>query len=152
MSLLKALKTSYLRLESAVNTWNRDLLSDVSLLRMEGCFTDTQLVAVGQGGPSAPILAHSLVLAAVSPVLATLLLSSCDCTIIFPGVERQQLEETITRLYEGKLHEDDMHIMRSFGLMDHNNSYTDEKVDDTCDIQNQEDIECDNFGNIEPDF
>ena len=72
MSLLSALKSSLSRLRSGVDTWNRDLLSDISVLRVVGCATDTKLVALGQKGPETPTLAHSLVLAAVSPVLATM--------------------------------------------------------------------------------
>ena len=104
MSLLTALKSSLNRLESAVHMWNRDLLSDISVLRLEGCATDLQLVAMGQDGPSAPLLAHSLVLVAASPVLATLLSSGYltqGATIIFSGVERQQLEVALEDIYQG---------------------------------------------------
>ena len=79
MSLLEELRQSYLLVEGAGRAWSSSLLPSLLRLRTEGLTTDTHLVTVGDQGPcNAPLLAHSLVLAAASPTLARILATSSD--------------------------------------------------------------------------
>ena len=93
-------------LEGAERAWSSSLLPSLLRLRTEGLTTDTHLVTVGDQGPcNAPLLAHSLVLAAASPTLAQILATSSDneeITLILPGVEREEMEEVLEDIYLGK--------------------------------------------------
>ena len=82
MSLLKALRESCQKIETATTSWNQNLFSDLAKLREEGIATDVEVVVVDKKGlvSPAPILAHSLVLAAISPALASILASSGDAS------------------------------------------------------------------------
>ena len=64
-------------IEGVMSSRSRNLMADLTLLRKEGLTTDTRVVVAGNN--AAPILAHSLVLAAASPVLASILASSGEC-------------------------------------------------------------------------
>ena len=82
------------------------MLPSLHRLRTEGLTTDTCLVTVGEQGPGgAPLLAHSLVLAAASPTLAPILASLSDneeITLILPGLEREEMEEVLEDIYLGR--------------------------------------------------
>ena len=106
MSLLNELRQSYLLVEGAGRAWSSTLLPSLHRLRTEGLTTDTCLVTVGEQGPGgAPLLAHSLVLAAASPTLAPILASLSDneeITLILPGLEREEMEEVLEDIYLGR--------------------------------------------------
>ena len=95
MTLLNE-KGNISRLAGPGLTWRSNLLPSLLSLQTSGLATDLQLVTVGQQGDfQEPLLAHSLVLAAASPTLATILATSRDTgqvTLIMPGLERQELE------------------------------------------------------------
>ena len=119
-SLLKALQASCQKIEKAVTSWNQNLLADLASLREEGLSTDTELVVFDKNGvASTPILVHSLVLAAVSPALASILSSSGDAfegfTLVLPGEDRADVENAIIDLYLGK--EGGVAFLQSFGLI-----------------------------------
>ena len=81
--------------EVAGQVWRSSLLPSLLRLQSKGLATDTFLVVVGeQGSCQDPLLAHSLVLAAASPVLASILATSRDSeiTLILAGVEREEME------------------------------------------------------------
>ena len=120
MSLLKALQASCQKIEKAVTSWNQNLLADLASLREEGLSTDTELVVFNKKGfASEPILVHSLVLAAVSPSLASILASSSDAsegfTLVLPGAERVDVENAIRDLYLGK--QGGVAFLQSWGLV-----------------------------------
>ena len=107
MSLLKALQASCQKIEKAATSWNQNLLADLASLREEGLSTDTELVVFDKNGfASTPILVHSLVLAAASPALASILASAGDSsegfTLVLPGEKRVDVENAIRELYLGK--------------------------------------------------
>ena len=119
-SLLKALQASCQKIEKAVTSWNQNFLADLASLREEGLSTDTELVVFDKNGvASTPILVHSLVLAAVSPALASILSSSGDAfegfTLVLPGEDRTDVENAIIDLYLGK--EGGVAFLQSFGLI-----------------------------------
>ena len=106
-------------LEGVMSSRSRNLMADLTLLRKEGLTTDTRVVVVdNKKGSAAPILAHSLVLAAASPVLASILASSGDTsegfTIILPGMEWERVEKEMDRMYKGNLHLD---LLTHLGLL-----------------------------------
>ena len=74
MSLLKALRESCQKIETATTSWNQNLFSNLIKLREEGIATDVEVVVVDKKGlvSPPPILAHSLVLAAISPLFSHL--------------------------------------------------------------------------------
>ena len=120
MSLLKALQASCEKIEKASKSWNKNLLADLASLREEGLSTDTELVVFDKNGfASTPILVHSLVLAAVSPLLAKTLASSGDAsegfTLVLPGEERLDVENAIRDLYLGK--QGGIAFLQSWGLL-----------------------------------
>ena len=94
-------------LEGVMSSRSRNLMADLALLRKEGLATDTRVVVVNNKGSAGPIFVHSLVLAAASPVLSTILESSGDAsegfTIILPGVEKELVEAELDRMYKGDL-------------------------------------------------
>ena len=106
MSLLQQLQANVSRLESAGQTWRSSLLPSLLSLQTCGLATDLHLVTVGHGGVlQEPLLAHSLVLAAASPTLATILATSRDTgqiTVIMPGLERQEMEGVLEDIYLGR--------------------------------------------------
>ena len=95
----------HIRVES--NHRDRSLLSDMANLRREGLATDTRVVAMEEKEEKTaePILAHSLVLAAASSSLASILASSGDSsegfTILLVGVGRLKAEAAIRDIYLG---------------------------------------------------
>ena len=93
-------------LEGAEQEWRSSLLPSLLSLWTEGLTTDTRLVSVGeQGTCGPPLLVHSLILAAASPALASILATSSDneeITLILPGLERQELEGVLEDIYLGK--------------------------------------------------
>ena len=91
--------------EDAGWAWSSSLLPSLYRLQTEGLTTDLLLVTVGEQGPcKTPLLAHSLVLAAASPVLAGILATSRDkeITLILAGVEREQVEGVLEDIYLGR--------------------------------------------------
>ena len=80
-------------------------MSDMANLRREGLATDTKVVAMEEEKTAEPILAHSLVLAAASSSLASILASSGDSsegfTIVLVGVGRLKAEDAIRDIYLG---------------------------------------------------
>ena len=106
MSLLKQLKDNVSRIESAGQIWSSSLLPSFLSLQTSGLTTDTCLVTVGeQGQCTVPLLAHSLVLAANSPLLASILATSSDSeniTLILCGVEREEMEGVLKDIYLGR--------------------------------------------------
>ena len=121
MSLLKALRESCQKIETATTSWNQNLFSNLIKLREEGIATDVEVVVVDKKGlvSPAPILAHSLVLAAISPALASILASSGDAsegfTLIFPGGDRRVVEDAIKDLYSGQ--KGGIAFLQSWGLL-----------------------------------
>ena len=122
MSLLKALQASCKKIEKATTSWNENLLADLASLREEGLSTDTKLVVFDKNGKidsTNPILVHSLILAAASPVLASILASTGDAsegfTLVLPGEERIDVENAVKDLYLGK--EGGIAFLRSWGLV-----------------------------------
>jgi len=117
MSLIKDLKSSLSRIEAAELTWKGSLLKELMTLRKEGVTTDTRVMVVGEEG-STTLLAHSLVLAAASPTLATIL-SSCsqeeDFTLVLPGGDANMVEQAINSIYQGK--ESALGFLREWGLL-----------------------------------
>ena len=87
-------------------TWSSNLLPSLLSLQNSGLATDLHLVTVGQQGDlQEPLLAHSLVLAAASPTLATLLATSRETgqvTLIMPGVEREEMVGVLEDIYLGR--------------------------------------------------
>ena len=106
MSLLQQLQANVSRLESAGQTWRSSLLPSLLSLQTCGLATDLHLVTVGHGGVlQEPLLAHSLVLAAASPTLATLLATSRvqeELTLLLPGLEREEMEGVLKDIYLGR--------------------------------------------------
>ena len=91
--------------EAAGQSWRSELLPSLLSLQSKGLATDTLLVVVGeQGLCQEPLLAHTLVLAAASPVLANILATSRDpqVTIILAGVEREEMEVVLEDIYLGR--------------------------------------------------
>ena len=121
MSLLKALRESCQKIETATTSWNQNLFSNLAKLREEGIATDVEVVVFDKKGlvSPAPILAHSLVLAAISPALASILASSGDAsegfTLIFPGGDRGVVEDAIKDLYSGQ--KGGIAFLQSWGLL-----------------------------------
>ena len=112
-------------------------------LQSQGLATDTLMVPVGeQGVCQEPLLAHSLVLAAASPVLASLLATSRDpqVILILAGVEREEVEVVLEDLYMGR---DKARVfLQKWGLWEEDDSnsgdYTDteeSKVEITTDLR-----------------
>ena len=94
-----------LPLEVARQSWCSSLLPSLLRLQASGLATSTLLVVVGdQGQVQAPLLAHTLVLAAASPILASILASSRDSeiTLILAGVEREEMEGVLEDIYLGR--------------------------------------------------
>ena len=121
MSLLKALRESCQKIETATTSWNQNLSSNLAKLREEGIATDVEVVVVDKKGlvSPPPILAHSLVLAAISPALASILASSGDAsegfTLILPGEDRWVVEDAIKDLYSGQ--KGGRAFLQSWGLL-----------------------------------
>ena len=91
--------------EVASQLWRLSQLPSLLRLQIQGLTTNTLLVVVGEQGPcQEPILAHSLVLAAASPALASILATSRDSeiTLILDGVEREEIEEVLEDIYMGR--------------------------------------------------
>ena len=106
-------------IEGVMSSRSRNLMADLTLLRKEKLATDTRILVVdNKGVASDPILVHSLVLAAASPVLASVLASSGESsegfTIILPGMERGMVEREMDRLYDGDL---DLDLLTHLGLL-----------------------------------
>ena len=121
MSLLKALRESCQKIETATTSWNQNLFSNLAKLREEGIATDVEVVVFDKKGlvSPPPILAHSLVLAAISPALASILASSGDAsegfTLIFPEGDRGVVEDAIKDLYSGQ--KGGIAFLQSWGLL-----------------------------------
>ena len=91
--------------EAVGQLWRLSLLPSLLRLQTEGLTTNILLVGVGEQGPcQEPLLAHSLVLAAASPALASILATSRDSeiTLILAGVEREEIEEVLEDIYMGR--------------------------------------------------
>ena len=107
-------------IEGVMSGRSRNLMADLALLRKEKLATDTRVLVIdNKGVASDPILVHSLVLAAASPVLASVLLASSGessegFTIILPGTDKQRVEEEIDRMYYGDL---DLDLLTHLGLL-----------------------------------
>ena len=106
-------------IEGVMSSRSRNLMADLALLRKEKLATDTRILVVdNKGVASDPILVHSLVLAAASPVLASVLASSGESsegfTIILPGMERGMVEREMDRMYDGDL---DLDLLTHLGLL-----------------------------------
>ena len=95
-----------LLIEGVLRNRKSDLLADFASMRRDGFATDTRVIAVDDGATTTPILVHSLVLAASSPILANLLASSGNnmdgFTIILTGVKRNEVESEICKMYGGQ--------------------------------------------------
>ena len=105
MSLLQQLQANVSHLKCAGQTWRSSLFPSLLSLQTSSLATDLQLVTVGQQGAlQEPLQAHSLVLAAVSPRLASLLATSRDTEVclLLPGLERQELEGVLEDIYLGR--------------------------------------------------
>ena len=91
--------------EAEGQLWRSSLLPSFLRLQTEGLTTNTLLVVVGeQGACQEPLLAHSLVLAAASPALASILATSRDSeiTLILAGVEWEEMEGVLEDIYMGR--------------------------------------------------
>jgi KRAB domain-containing zinc finger protein len=118
MSVIKQLKWSLARIESAVSNWNRQLLHDVACLREESVHTTDTALHCGPAG-SGPLRAHSLLLAAACPALAALL-APCQgeegFVLLLPEADRREVEEVVGQLYKGNLRPKQLGLLRSWGL------------------------------------
>ena len=108
MNLIKDLRRSLKRVEGAVDSWNTCLLDDLARLKEQDVATDVEVVVVEDNGRTiASFRAHSLVLAASSPSLASLLASAGDdsegFTLLLPGEEVVKVEEAIKETYLGTI-------------------------------------------------
>ena len=94
--------------EGALKNGRSGIFADIASLQRDGFATDTKVIAVGDDcRTTSPILAHSLVLAATSPALANLLLSTSGntldgFTIVLTGVHRDEVESEIREMYAGQ--------------------------------------------------
>ena len=107
MNLIKDLRRSLKRVEGAVDSWNTCLLDDLARLKEQDVATDVEVVVVEDNGRTiASFRAHSLVLAASSPSLASLLASAGDdsegFTLLLPGEEVVKVEKAIKETYLGE--------------------------------------------------
>ena len=105
--------------EAAGQLWRLSLLPSLLRMQMAGLTTNTLLVVVGEQGPcQEPLLAHSMVLAAASPALASILATSRDSeiTLIMAGVERNEMEEVLEDIYLGR--DRAMVFLKQWGLWD----------------------------------
>ena len=97
-----------LLIEGVLRNRKSDLFADIASMRRDGFATDTRVITEDDNNecPTAtPILVHSLVLAAASPIFADLLASLDNdldgFTIILTGVKRNEVESGIGKMYGG---------------------------------------------------